>query len=406
MQKKKSTAFEIIDLIPDQLFEKLGSDHKVDFQVKKLYGKRIFQLLTYGLLTQKELSLRVLETVFEGPVFRQYAGIPEGLTTDHSSLAERLSFVNADYFKDLFEGVSKIMGLYFPPEKLGPFKIVRFDSTLVSISSRLLKCAGFKNGMPPRKEDSAHKLEVKFSVGFDGQNMRKAMFFNRPDSINEHVTLQRAIQASDLQSDEIAVFDRGICKRKTFEEFNAAQIQFVTRLRHSSNKKAKHKQVGIYTEIPPDKPLETETLFIEKDLEVHLYDDKTRKTKETFRLIAATMKASGEPIVFLTNMTAPSPETITEIYRRRWDIEVLFRFLKQEMNMKHFLSRNENGIKVVMYTTLITAMLVYIYRAINQLESFRVAKLKFINELEFEILKVIVELCQGNPDLLMKLDSS
>lgn len=76
------------------------------------------------------------------------------------------------------------------------------------------------------------------------------------------------------------------------------------------------------------------------------------------------------------------------------------------MNMKHFLSRNENGIQVVMYTTLIAAMLIYIYRAINELDSFKIAKLKFVNELEIEVLKIIVEMCHGNPNLLHKINSS
>ena len=286
------------------------------------------------------------------------------------------------------------------------FKIVRFDSTLISISSKLLKCYGFKNGRPTKRKERPHKLEVKFSVGFDGQNMRKAMFFNQPDSLNEHVTLQKAIEESNLQLDEIAVFDRGISKRTAFEDFNKQKIQFVTRIKNSKNKKAKYKQVNTYTEISPEAPLETQTLFIYKDIEVHLYGRTTKKTKDTFRLIQATIKASGDSILFLTNMTTLSPQTITEIYKKRWDIEVLFRFVKQEMNMKHFLSRNENGIQVVMYTTLIAAMLIYIYKAINELDGFKIAKLKFVNELEIEVLKIIVEMCQGNPQFLQKLNSS
>ena len=406
MPQKRLTAIEIIDLIPDQLFEKLGSIHKVDYQLKKLYGKRIFQLLLYGLLTQKALSFRILETLFEKPVFRQYASIPEGLSTDHSSLAERLSFINVEYFEELFEEISKILSLCFPAKKLESYKIIRFDSTLISLSSSLLKCAGFKNGRPSGRADKAPKLEVKFSIGFDGQNMRKAMFFNQPNAINEHVTLQKAIQASDLQLDEVEVFDRGISKRKSFESFNANQIQFVTRLKSSKKREVKYKEVSTYTEISPNQTIETETLFIEKDIEVCLYDKYNRKTKDTFRFIKATIKLTKEPIIFLTNITTLSPEAITEIYKRRWDIEVLFRFLKQEMNMKHFLSRNENGIKVVMYMTLIASMLIYIYRAINNLKSFRIAKLKFINDLELEILKIIIELSQGNPDFLKKFNSS
>ena len=45
---------------------------------------------------------------------------------------------------------------------------------------------------------------------------------------------------------------------------------------------------------------------------------------------------------------------VAEIYRRRWDIEVFFRFLKQELSFSHFLSVNENSMQVILYMTLIT----------------------------------------------------
>ncbi len=69
MQKQKLTATTLLDMIPDKLFEELGKEHGVDFQVKKLFGKRIFQLLIFGLLSQKELSFRILENLFEKPIF-------------------------------------------------------------------------------------------------------------------------------------------------------------------------------------------------------------------------------------------------------------------------------------------------------------------------------------------------
>ena len=405
MQKKKLTASALLDKIPDKLFEDLGKAHSVDYQVKKLYGKRIFQLLVFGLLSQKELSFRILENLFEKPTFRKFAEIPEGMSTDHSSLAERLTFINSDYFLSLFEKVSEIMSVFFPAEKIASFKIIRFDSTLISISSKLLKSGGMKNGMPPRNPKKVPKLEVKFTVGFDGQNMRKALFFNEPKAINENYALAEIINASQIKKDEIAVFDRGLKKRSTFDSLSQNEIQFVTRI-GDAGRKVNHKQIGVYTEINKTAPLKTATLLIEKDIKVHLYGFTHRKTQQTFRLISAKIISSDKPIHFLTNMTELSPQVITEIYRRRWDIEVLFKFMKQELGLKHFLSRNENGIKVVMYTTLIAAMLIYIYKAANQLESHRIAKLKFINELELQIMKFIIEMCEGNPDLLNSLDSS
>lgn len=57
-----------------------------------------------------------------------------------------------------------------------------------------------------------------------------------------------------------------------------------------------------------------------------------------------------------------TPQEIAFCYKKRWDIEVYFKFLKQNLNFSHFLSTNENGIKVILYMTIIISMLVMIYK--------------------------------------------
>ena len=67
------------------------------------------------------------------------------------------------------------------------------------------------------------------------------------------------------------------------------------------------------------------------------------------------------------------------------------------MSFSHLLSRTENGIKVMLYMTMIAAMLVLIYRKANAIDGYKIAKLQFVNELEFELIKEIVRLCGGDP---------
>ena len=77
------------------------------------------------------------------------------------------------------------------------------------------------------------------------------------------------------------------------------------------------------------------------------------------------------------------------MYRRRWDIEVFFRFLKQELNFSHFLSLNDNGIQVILYMTLITAMLVMIYKKENEI-GYKTAVRRMGIELESLVMAIIV----------------
>lgn len=87
------------------------------------------------------------------------------------------------------------------------------------------------------------------------------------------------------------------------------------------------------------------------------------------------------------------------------DIEVFFRFLKQELNLKHLVSYNENGIRIMMYMTLIAAMLFMAYKQLNQLQGFKIPMMKFIEDLEADLMKEIVAFCGGNPNLVNNLYS-
>ena len=66
--------------------------------------------------------------------------------------------------------------------------------------------------------------------------------------------------------------------------------------------------------------------------------------------------------------------------------------------MKHLVSRTPNGIKVMIYMTLILAMLLMVYKKLNKVKGYKIAKLQFELELEREIIKTIIALCRGDPD--------
>lgn len=130
------------------------------------------------------------------------------------------------------------------------------------------------------------------------------------------------------------------------------------------------------------------------------------RKQHTFRLIIGYVKESKMPIHFITNNLELEPMEIAEIYRQRWDIEVFFRFLKQNLNLKHIVSRNDNAIKVMLYITLILSMLIIVYKKKNNVSSYKIAKLKFEIELENFIMKSVVILCGGDPNKALHLFNS
>ena len=68
-------------------------------------------------------------------------------------------------------------------------------------------------------------------------------------------------------------------------------------------------------------------------------------------------------MVFLTNNTDFEAEMIIEIYRRRWQIELLFKQLKQNFPLKYFLGDNVNAIEIQIWTAMIANLLLMLVRS-------------------------------------------
>jgi hypothetical protein len=261
-------------------------------------------------------------------------------------------------------------------------KIHIYDSTLVSLSAKLLHIGMFSGG-------SETKKQIKFSIGLNNGLPANVLLFKNQAQVSEEIALREAVLKVNYSPDSVILFDRGMRKRKTLCEFCDKDISFVTRL-HAN---VRYNEIRKFKEIAGRK---TETLLLKKDLVVKLLGEKNKPTKNEFRLIEATSLKTNEPILFLTNIFDLNAREITDLYKKRWEIEVFFKFLKQELNFKHLVSRSENGIKVMMYATLILALLLLVYKKVNHIASYKIAKLRFISEMEMEIIKEIVLYCGGD----------
>jgi hypothetical protein len=181
----------------------------------------------------------------------------------------------------------------------------------------------------------------------------------------------------------------------------AEKIPFLSRI----NEKSKRKPIS---ENKLTSEIQTQSLIIKQDIVVQLYNSNG-KAIYPVRCIVAEVKKGGEEIHFITNIYDLSALEIVQVYKLRWDIEVFFKFLKQELNFSHLLNRSMNGILVVLYATLIAATLLLVYKKTNNLNGFKIMKAKFINELEKSIAIMFVEMCGGDSKLarkILKINSS
>lgn len=377
---------KVLSLIPAKLLEELAVETEVDVFSKKLQGEVMFKLLLHCIITHKDNSLRTMESAYETLVFQLINNKAKQGNIRFSSIGTRLSVINVAYFEKLF---GACVSAY--KNELGTDKkaIVRFDSTIVALSSKLLNV-----GYQLKGGDAENYRQLKFTVGY--ADIPEIVHFYADQRHNsENVALRETIlKQSENDLERIKIFDRGITARSTYDTFTNKGIQFVSRV----NVKARHDKIRS-NDARHQPPIETATLKIVSDEWCQFYAEHSNP-KNLFRRIEAIRLDDNEPIVFITNIENLTAADITELYKRRWDIEVFFKFIKQLFNFKHLISRNENGIKVILYVTMIASILLTAYKKLNQLSGYKIPKLKFSNELENEIVKKLIRMCGGNPEKL------
>jgi hypothetical protein len=389
---RKVSVSELMGLLSTELLDSISEQTRVDFQVKKFNGILFFQLLLYGVLKNGRLSTRLLEQLYNSATFGRIAHT-KGHQTRHSSIADRLNNINVKFFQALFEQLQvQLEKNYAKTSSLTAKKLLRFDSTMVAIGAGLIK-EGMTVGKTARKKPA--KKQLKFTMGLKGELPSDMHLYTQNTYLSEDKAIGEAIVKSRHTLNSIVVFDRGVTARQTFDALEDEQILFVTRLRPDAvdNFLETHAKV---------EGKETPALIFKQDIIVSLHGTRGN-TRHNYRLIKAVLKKDFTPIHFLTNVMDMECEKIAEIYKRRWDIEVFFKFLKQELNIERLLSESRNGIEVIMYVRLIAAMLILIFKKKNDIEGYKIAKIIFEEELEMEIIKELVKFCGGNPELLSQL---
>ncbi len=366
------SAADVLGFIPDSLLDQFALGSKVDVSVKKLCGKTVLQLFLYGALNFKTISQRILATIYASDEFRLLFSVT-GKKINFSTVSLRLGNIKIEFFENIFNYLvssKHISSVCFSEAKIG---IEKLDSTFLGLSSKLLKV-----GM----DMNAGQKNLKFgTVISSGIPVHIELFTNNPD-ISEDRVFPKLLRANyQKKAVNITIFDRGMHKRESYVKLNQEQINFISRA-----------QANTSLEVLEETALEQRTTDTLTDLTEQRVKFKGFTVKNIpnkcleFRLITGRNKKTKESLRFITNVDFLTATEITELYKSRWEIETFFKFIKQELNFKHLLSRNENGIKAVMYLTMITAILLTIYKKVNNIVGWAITKFKFMEDLQRAIM--------------------
>ncbi len=158
---------------------------------------------------------------------------------------------------------------------------------------------------------------------------------------------------SHYNHDEIVALDRAYINYEKFEELTGRGVTYVTKMK----KNLRYELLFDFMEITPEGTMEyRERIVVFRKGDIN----------HIARMITYVDIKKGKQaklITLLTNDFDMRPETIVAIYRRRWQIESLFKQIKQNFPLRYFYGESANAIKIQIWVTLIANLLLSVLQS-------------------------------------------
>jgi hypothetical protein len=265
-----------------------------------------------------------------------------------STLGDANQRRDAEVFGKIYHKLLAKYGHFFSDSRIKDVidkQIEIFDSTTISLFKDILQCVG-RNPQNGKKKGG---IKVHTIINVD-QTVPKMVWFSEAAK-NDHMLLEKL----KMDSNTIYVFDKGYNDYKAFKKFTENQTGFVTRIKDNA----------VY-EIIEQNTLEENihSGVIEDTIIEVTVKEKNKESKLKLRKIRFYDRVLKREFEFLTNLFEMRPDLVSAIYKLRWQIELLFKQLKQNFPLKYFLGDNENAIKIQIYCALIANLLMTVIQKI------------------------------------------
>lgn len=155
------------------------------------------------------------------------------------------------------------------------------------------------------------------------------------------------------------VFDKAYCHYGWWTKIDQADAYFVTRRKTNARFRTQR--------LRPRRRRHGDGFTVLKDAEVKLVSKGDSKLDIGLRLIRVRRHDSSKTLELLTNdMTRPAVE-IAALYKARWQIELLFRWIKQHLNIRRFIGTSDNAIRLQILVAMIAFLLLRIAARLHRL---------------------------------------
>jgi hypothetical protein len=254
-----------------------------------------------------------------------------------STISDALRKRPEQIYRDFYYSLLATMNRRSERRRLG-MKVNLVDSTTISLCFEKFDWAKF------RKKKGGIKLHVMLDS--ETKPAEQVLISNAVchdmNAINGKI---------NFKNGEMYVYDRGYACYKYLYSIQLAGAFFVTRLKSNwKYRVVKKRRVA-------------KTGGVRKDQVIRVSGTKKDEYPDKLRLVTFYHKESNKVLKFLTNNFRLAAKKIANIYKTRWLIELFFKWMKQHLKIKSFLSTSQNGVKIQIWCALITYVLLHLIRS-------------------------------------------
>lgn len=336
---------QLLSLIPRRIITKSVQKFNSDRYYKKFKSYDHLITMLYSSL-QKCTSLREVTT---GMMACHHKLFHLGIVHSprRSTIADANNNRNCDFFSTLYFDLYHHYFHFSPDSRLKGSvenRLFLIDSTTISLFSEIMKGAGVKGLNGKKKGGAKAHLVVKADQDVPVFAMITHASKNDRDIFKKF----------ELPAGAIAVFDKGYNSYKQFEKWDKQSVTWITRIRHDASQEFVRRLTI---------SLHESKAGVLSDEVVILGRTSNRKTKKIrVRKILFYDEEKERTFTFITNNLTYKASVIASIYKKRWQIELLFKRLKQSYPLRYFLGESENAIKIQIWCALICDLLLKIIK--------------------------------------------
>jgi len=357
---------DVLKLVPWTTFDKLVDEHGTDDLVRRLTTRQQFLALLFGQLSGAS-SLRDLTTSMESHRGRLYhcgATAPK-----RSTLADANKIRDAGVFAKLFQTLLASQRRGLRRKMTDAVRLI--DSTSLRLAGVGAEWARF----------SAHVCGAKAHIVFDPDAQTPIYHEISAANVND-VSVAKPMP---IEEGATYVFDLGYYDYAWWAQLDDAGCRIVTRFKANTPLVDERSRAG---------SIEGSDILSDRIGFLPERQAASRRNPMRVAIREIVVRArSGKPLRLLTNDLDASAREIADLYKRRWDIELFFRLMKQTLRITKFLGRSENAVRIQIAVALIAHLLLGALRKqcegeISHLQLVRLIRVNLMHRKEAARLKV------------------